>query len=311
MPNYDAGHYFLTVLAPVRPDPVVIGGVTQSRRHALRDALNVMPTGERTVATQGNTPENPFARSTITHFARFFVLDDVVYNGRVPRDGVLAAILKTNPLQPQKIDRLSSPFLVFAADFDAVGGTQEDLNACLTILWRTMQVELTNIFQHCIGFDSVTDATRFCGYIQRCQIETTMPFNDYWSAPPGLSTFDLKPYIYGGIAAAVIAVIGLFVWRPWLFLLGVLGLGAVVVLVYRAVTGQARLPFPISPPPAPKADLPTVLKSLALQRAFTQFAIETQGKGGQALYDAFGEFIAAGRPDDVTSATQIPGVIGV
>jgi len=239
------------------------------------------------------------------------VLDDVVYNGRVSQDSVLSAILKINPLKAQTVDRLSTPFLVFVADFDAAGGSDADLDRCLLRLWETMKAELTAIFQHCLGFAEVTDAAGFCAYIRKCRVETTMPFNDYWSATPKLKVFDTRPYIYAGIAAAALFVIGLFIWRPWLPVLGLLGLGGAVVVAYRKIMAAGARPFPVSVPPGPGADLPTVLKALEVQRGFTAFAIETQGKDAHALYDAFGAFIAATRPDDLASATQPPGVIGV
>ena len=164
-------------------------------------------------------------REVSLHISHAFVLDDVVYNGRVSQDSVLSAILKINPLKAQTVDRLSTPFLVFVADFDAAGGGAENLRECLTILWRTMSLELTQVFRHCIGFDNIDEPAQFCAYIQKCQVETTMPFNDYWSLPPDLPTFDLKPYIYSASAAGVFTVAGLFIWRPWLLLLGVLALG--------------------------------------------------------------------------------------
>ena len=36
MPNFDAGHYFLTVAMPVRMDSVLIDGQSHSRRHLIR-----------------------------------------------------------------------------------------------------------------------------------------------------------------------------------------------------------------------------------------------------------------------------------
>ena len=47
-----------------------------------------------------------------------------------------------------------------------------------------------------------------------------------------------------------------------------------------------------------------------LQRAFTDFAIDAQGKGDKELFDRFGVFIAEKRPDDIAAPTQEPGVIG-
>jgi len=43
-----------------------------------------------------------------------------------------------------------------------------------------MEAELREIFTHCVGFDGVNDRCLSRKYIARCQIETTMPFNDYY-----------------------------------------------------------------------------------------------------------------------------------
>jgi hypothetical protein len=311
MPNYDAGHYFLTVLAPVRLDSVVVNGQSQSRRHMIREALYFMPSGERTVATQGEVTDNPFARNTATHFARFAVLDDVVFNGRVSGNTLIDAILKRNPLTAQPVDRLTTPFLIFCADFDAPTGTKADLKIYLEKLWATMQPELTAVFQHCVGFEDVTTDEDFFVYITRCQIETTMPFNDYWTVRPALQDLDFKPFLVGGVLAAIVAVIGLFMWRPLLLVLGLAALAVVIFLAYRKVVDTAKIPFPKTAPPGASADLPTVLKALRVQREFTQLAIDLQGKTEQELYDGFGAFITATKPYDLNESTQIPGIIGV
>ncbi len=73
-------------------------------------------------------------------------------------------------------------------------------------------------------------------------------------------------------------------------------------------------PFPATP----DSNLPTVLKALHLQRAFTRFAIDNQmeATGGntaspQGLYDDFGKFIADNKPNDLSGPTQPPGVVGI
>jgi hypothetical protein len=75
-----------------------------------------------------------------------------------------------------------------------------------------------------------------------------------------------------------------------------------------------RKPFPA----APYADLPTVLKSLYLKRAFTRFAIDSQAQAAgwdatsaQQFYDGFAAFLVANKPDDLHDPTQKPGVIGI
>ena len=193
MPNYDAGHYFLTAVMPIRMDSVLIDGQSHARRHLIREALAAMPMGERTVASQGKGDRSPFVRSNRTHFVRIFVLDDVVFNGRAPKDTLLDKLRKTNLLKPQPVDRLSTPFLFFIVDFDAESGTDSERDAYLTDLWLQASEALTQVFQHCQGFDTVRTAQDFCRYIGHCQVETTMPFNDYWSMPPALHDTDLVP----------------------------------------------------------------------------------------------------------------------
>jgi hypothetical protein len=311
MPNFDAGHYFLTVLVPVRLDSVLKNQHPDSRRHLIRQELAAMRTGERTAASQGMVPDNPFARTTRTHFARFVVLDDIVFNGRVPRNSLLEQLPGMDPLAAQPVDRLSRPFLIFVADFDAGSGAPAELHSYLTALWSTMREELTRIFQHCEGFDAVDTAEAFVRYVTRCQVETTMPFNDYWSAAPDLTDFKFRPYAAAAIATVVIALIGLFTLNGWLATAGLLASAVVAVATYRGIAAKARMPFPVSAPPAPASDLPTVLKALHVQRGFTELAIRTQGVSNQALYDAFGAFLAAESPGDLNAPTQPPGVIGV
>lgn len=312
MPNYDAGHYFLTMLAPVRLDSMVIDGQSHSRRHLIREALAAIPTGERTVVSQGRQIDAPFARNTRTHFARFVVLDDVVFNGRVPGDTLLDAVRSKNLLAPQPVDRLSTPFLIFVADFDADSDAAGELRSFVAELWATMQDELVDVCQHCVGFDAVKTSDDFARYVTRCQIETTMPFNDYWSAPPALPALDFKPYLIGAAVLTILAIIAAWLSSSgWLLVAVIPGVALVVFLAYRKIIDMGRVPFPRSAPPAPAADLPTVLKALYLQRAFVDLAIATQGVSDEALYAAFGAFVADAKPTDIRAPTQRPGVIGV
>ena len=311
MPNFDAGHYFLTVLAPVRMDSVLIDGQSHARRHLIREVLAAMPAGEATVASQGNGNGSPFARGTRTHFVRIFVLDDVVFNGRIAADTLLDKALKTNLLKAQPVDRLTTPFLIFIVDFDADSGGESELNSYLTELWNNASAELTQIFQHCVGFEGVTTAQQFSRYIGKCQVETTMPFNDYWSTSPALTDLSLMPYLAAAGAGVIAGIAGLALRQHWLVLLGMLVLLPAVYLGYRKVMDVGQEPFPRSPPPGPGPDLPTVLKALYLQRAFTDLAIGAQGQGDRIVFDSFGAFIEANRPDEIAAPTQEPGVIGV
>jgi len=311
MPNYDAGHYFLTALLPVRLDSILVDGQSHSRRHLIREALAILPAGERTAATRGKEGvESPFSRNTRTHFARFVVIDDVVFNGRVSEDALIAILDQVDPLAPQWVDRLSRPYLLFAADFDAASSADTELESYLVTLWETMPRELTSVLQHCVDFDKVGTAAAFFDYIKKCQIETTMPFNDYWSTPPPLTDFPFIPYAIGLGAALLATVAGIFWGKPWLLPAGCAALIAIVVLAFWQFIAKARTPFPKSPATAPSSDLPTILKALCLQRAFTRLAIEMQGADDQFVYQQFGAFLAANEPQTTGAPTQAPGIIG-
>ena len=322
MPNFDAGHYFLTVLAPVRVDSVMVHDQSHSHRHLLRDVLDKIPTGERTVASVGTKRPVPFARNNRTHFVRFAVLDQVVFNGRASGDTLLDLVInklrpaqrQTDPLKPQWVDLLRSPFLLFAADFDAANSSDDELRSYLTELWNDMSPELKDIFKHCYGFDGVTTVDQFFQFIKKCQLETTMPFNDYWSVAPALSDFSFTGSLIGvGLAAVLVGLAGwyLFEFRIVAFILALLAIAAGLFITWRRFKAKAEAPFPTSTAPAPGSDLPTVLKALYVQRSFTELAISVQGKSDQELYNAFGAFVTAQRPDTVGAPTQPPGVIGV
>ncbi len=314
MPNFDGGHYFLTTLIPVRTDLVADPRSTAmitSHVHALRQTLIALPTALQTPATERIGQNSPFARNRATHFARFTVMDDVAFNGRGQRDPIKVAIAGPDPQTRDKVDRLPFPYLMFVADFDAADGSPAALAAWLRDLWAVMAPELRDIFSHCQG--EVTDAESFVALITRCQIETTMPFNDYWAGAPPLQPLSLKWVLAPIIVAALAFLLGLigtiFVRHPggWktLMVLGLVGLVVSIWLAYREIMVKGARPFP----PAPGADLPGVLKALYLQQRFTGFAIDTQGKDDAALHAAFGTFLRDHKPEDAAGPTQSPGVV--
>jgi hypothetical protein len=321
MANFDGGHYFLTVLAPItselRTDE---HGRRRSPAHLVREELAYLRPAEQTIASAGGRGDSPFARVLRTHFARFFVLDDVVYNGRLPsnvlsdivKNGV-RGLLKLEPLAPltiaQPVDRLPSKYLVFVAAFDAASGEASELDSYLTALWGEMRGHLTKLYSNCDGFDGVATAAQFCAYIKRCQVETTLPFNDYWTEKPPLKGLSVKTFIWpiGLAAAAIVAAAISAYWTGWPIGLAVLvvGMALAVWLADRAVLRAGAAPFPT----APNSDLPSVLKALYLQRGFTAFAIDVQGVDDATLHRRFGEFLARDNPADLTSPTQPAGII--
>ena len=320
MPNFDGGHYFLTVLIPVRTDPVQDPRSTASvtsHTHALREALAALPTALQTPATEHIGLNSPFARDGRTHFARFAVIDDAAYNGRDQRDPIRVALLGPDPVTPDPVDHLPHPYLLFAADFDAASGDVVELATYLRGLWAVMEPEWRSILEHCHGYERVDGPGGFVGLIEACQVETTMPFNDYWTGGPQLTPLPLRPLLAPLVVAAVVLLLGLAGAllaammgggaRFWL-MLALLGLVAVPVaafIAYRQLTAKAREAFPT----ASRSDLPGVLKALYLQQAFTRFAIDQQGRDPAALHAAFGDFLRAQRPEDTTAPTQPRGVV--
>ena len=333
MPNLDGGHYFLTVLAPIRVDLIAdkIAGRSRSHRHQLAQKLALLATGRQTAASPPDAWPSPFAANTLNHLARFVIIGGPPYNGRLSGDTLLGVLRDINPLTPQPVDRLSVPYLLFAADIDAPGDADDALRAYTDTLWATMKDDLEVIFGHCAGFDGVDTAEKFHRYIRKCQVETTMPFNDYWpdGLPVGNATLPITPLKW----TAILAACALAVWLLALVLNGILtvfgadsgfarsaarvvALGTIIVPLliggvllmayglYRWILRRGQAPLPT----APGSDLPTVLKSLYLQQHFTRFAIEAQGLSDAQLHARFGAFLAAVKPGDA-SPTQPPGEV--
>jgi hypothetical protein len=332
MPNLDGGHYFLTVLAPIRvdtmTDPVV--GRSRSHQHMLAQKLALLYTGRQTAVSPANAPPSPFAANTLNHLARFVIISGPAYNGRLSGDALVGVIRDTNPLTPQPVDRLSTPYLLFAADIDAPDG-EAAVRSYTDKLWATMQADLSIIFGHCAGFEGIDTAEKFYRYIRSCQVETTMPFNDYWL--DGLAAGNAELPTAALKWAAIVAGVALVLWLVALLLNGIFAVSAVdgsfarlvakvvafgaivvpaligiVLLVayglYRWILRRGAAPLPT----APGSDLPSVLKALYLQQHFTRFAIEAQGLDDAALHKRFGAFLDAVKPSQPTP-TQPPGEI--
>jgi hypothetical protein len=332
MPTFDGGHYFLTVLIPISTKHADDGHSVTSPVHALRKRLDMLPTAAETPARGGG--QSPFARNTRNHFARLVIIDDVAYNGRTARSTLVDALAETVLTVAQPQDHLRCPFLLFAVDFDAASGSDAERDSYLAELWSTMEPELRDILTFCQDFDArVKDARSFAAYMAKCQLETTMSFNDYYIDPPSLPAWPFEGFKWAVIVSGVALLLGvaatLFLlvaglstsslaqWLPAAFGLSIVGLVAlllVAVAAYASVMAAGRKPFPA----APYANLPTVLKALHLQRAFTRFAIDSQmqaagsdAASAQQLYDGFAAFLAANKPDDLHAPTQKPGVIGI
>lgn len=355
MPNIDSGSYFLTALFPIRnfsssEHPYVEIEIDDGQimrllpSQAVRHVLSVGATAQQGPATYWQykngkriraTNNSHFADNLRTHFARFFVIDNAIYNGRNPSNVLLDTIKglpvigkvfgkPTSLLDPQPVDKLSHHYLAWVTEIDAPEGKEEDLDSYLEELWEQIPQKLTGLFVHCHGFDPKTmNAENFRKFVRLAQVETVMPFHDYWNLPPALGSFLQKGHSLAtktigafGALATIIAFVGFAIhFIKWLFWntggtswwLGffLISLIITLVVVYRDIMKYGSIPFP----KAPNSDLPSVLKSLYLQQSLGDFAQRNQSGDADKLHKEFGKFLALSKPEDVTKPTQSAGTI--
>lgn len=310
MPNIDVNTYFFTAIVPVCNEGIVEhDGIKSSPIHVVREALETLPTALQSHATQEIGLNSPFSRNLRTHFARFVVLDQPNFNGRDHGDALVNAVMGTNLLQPQPVDQITCPYILVMIDFDLLDPSgRDDPRGYLEELWGDMEAELKSIFQYCYGFEKVRDAAGFATYMIGCQIETTMPFHDYWWAPPKLSSISktlLLAIPAAGLALPPLAAIGGWIDWPWAIALAILLLVLGLAVDYQLIMRKGAQAFPA----ARGTTLRHVLKSLYLQQAFTRFAIDQQHRDPAEWGGAFRGFLERTRPADLNGPTQSPGVI--
>ncbi len=167
-----------------------------------------------------------------------------------------------------------------------------------------MPDELEAVFGYCYGFSKVTDPASFADMMLACQVETTMPFNDYWIGTPPLPSLSKAT-----LAAVPVSPSS----APWPSLSSPTGPGGPAscsaspcsrwrLIDYSLVMRQGGKSFPA----APNSTLRDVLKGLYLQQAFTRFAAEHQGGDPATLGAAFRDFLARHKPNDVTRRPSSP-----
>ncbi|MGZ2256027.1 hypothetical protein [Roseobacter sp. A03A-229] len=332
MPDLDSGHIFLTTMAPIKPGAPEDDPQT-SYEQRVRIALAKFPTANQSPATVDDRYNSPFARNLRNHLARMFVLNDTIYNGRNTQNPLLARLTGNNQSVPQPVDRLNAPYLVFCADVDAVVKDGDPLptelsppqaravrDAYARTLWETMEEELRDVYSNCYDFENVTTADDFAVYLNRCHVETTMPFHDYYLdlETAKFHNLPLKPLLYGVLVPLGFGLLTLVLWLfgmatvpmlGWLtlptWILSItLGLLLAFVAIRFAISNGEK---PLAP--AKYDDLPSVLKGLYIQQKFSEFFIENQGLPPDQLYAAFGRFVAEHDPENRHAMTQKPGVI--
>lgn len=301
MPSIDGGYYFLTVLVPVRRAwETDIAADKAAPIIELRKTLAQMPTAMQTLRTHKSGEISAFSKSTRTHFARFAVIDRLGYNGYQAADPVLETINLAKPISTRT--ELESPYLLFAAEFDAPSGARNyDLAVYLRELWDVMEKDLVKIFSNCVAFDKgeITTAAQFIEYVKKCEIETTMPFNFYWADPPeNLPSLTFTGLGVGGVITGLL--MGALFWLLfsqfgfWLafipatiaFIGGLIGFPAIQLKRY----GDRAFPTP------PNASLPSILKGLHLQTTFGRFVVNHQGADADDLHKAFGAYLEENEP---------------
>jgi hypothetical protein len=127
--------YGLTVLTPI----------AEGRESGLARYLNGLEGGDA----------SPLARVPGTHFARWVLIGDVVYEG------------------PGKRDHLSSGRLLFTSNFD--GSVEPYLEALRTGLGEVAD----RIWGQCSGYPGSGDASAFAGYLRAHQVESSLFFGAY------------------------------------------------------------------------------------------------------------------------------------
>jgi hypothetical protein len=322
--TFDGGHCFLTVLLPVKTCEVVDrAGMRSSHVYLLREALAMLPTAHQSKPTEAVPANSPFANSSRTHFARMAVIDDAIYNGPVPSDTLYGAardLVRSTPdgavMKP--VDKLPSPYLLFSVDCDA--GNDGELQDYLGELWLTAGAELEPVLVNCCGFkEGVTGAGEFADYVCNHRLETTMPFNDYWTQAPPFQSLSGIVLLLAALAAGALWGTCLYFtlnqlgvgpdWSAGGLVSGIgLAISSVLVALFAAyllIIIRGRRAFP----QAPNSDLKSVLKALYLQRQLIQFAVAQQKPSAPDLFAAFLDFLNRVELDNLDRPTQRPGTI--
>lgn len=151
MPNQNGNAYGLTTMCPIRnggpPERQTAAGDTipehRSYGEIIRNLLEDWSCDEK----------SPMARVPNTYLCRFFVLDDLIYQGK-----------------PARVDHLKSKYLIFISEFHGA------LETYLRGMWEHASEEVAEIWKHCVAFDPACDADGFIKYIKECQVYTTFFF---------------------------------------------------------------------------------------------------------------------------------------
>jgi hypothetical protein len=127
VPNVAGQAYALSVFTPILP-----GHVAELRQH---------------LEQLGSGAQSPLAALPATHFARWVIIDDLVYEGA-----------------PQEHDTLHSQYLLFESCLDG------DSDTYIEAMRTAMAVEADAIWGHCAGYPGSGAAAAFAAYMRHNQI---------------------------------------------------------------------------------------------------------------------------------------------
>lgn len=138
--NTSGNAYGLTLLCPI------INGSQNDESYAeiLSHYLENLPVGGK----------SPMAKVPNTYLARFYILNDVFYEG-----------------SPAEEEHLQSKYLVFSSNFHG------DRDTYLSGMWKAAEADVRKIWQHCVAFDKVQTEEGFIDYVKKCQVDNNLFFN--------------------------------------------------------------------------------------------------------------------------------------
>lgn len=145
MPNVAGQAYALSVFTPILP-----GHADELRQH---------------LEQLGSGAQSPLAALHATHFARWVIIDDLVYEGA-----------------PQERDKLRSQYLLFESCLDG------DSGAYLEAMRTAMAAEADAIWGHCVGYPGSGAAAAFAAYMRHNQLEASF----FVAAYPNATVEDVR-----------------------------------------------------------------------------------------------------------------------
>ena len=138
--NTSGRAYGLTLLCPIKNE----SRDGRSYAEILRDYLENLRSDDA----------SPMAKVPNTYLARFYVLNDVFFQGFDFRE-----------------EHLKSKYLVFSSNFHG------DRDTYVRGMWNSNEKGVRAIWRYCVAFDDVQDAQGFLDYVKRCQVDNALFFN--------------------------------------------------------------------------------------------------------------------------------------